>query len=512
MTDFSFNLADQPWIPCTDLTGEQRLLGLREILQYAHELRTIEALNPLTEAALMRVLLAVVHRIAQGPRSLSQWQQMYQTQCLPTDRIDAYFQKWRHRFDLLSSEAPFYQTPGLRILDKAGAPAPVSITGLMLEKASGNNKTLFDHAADDRRAALSPAEAARTLITAQMYSLGGLNKKTTNLFGFQQSYLNASLVNGNLVLLQGRNLFEQLLLNLFVYRDNEPMPSSAEDCPVWERTDIGGTGIATPKGYLDYLTCKSRHIRLVPEHDGTGIHVAKAHIAQAEAFPEVLNPAGIRRLNASNFARPLQLDTERPVWRNSLALLAFTNTADDRPRALQQAGAAMKSGIPVSTALLHCMIYGLVNNKANPLAWRKEVLSIPTAMVTEHELVERLRKGIEVSEAAGGGLEGTAQIFMRAVLPGNTRESEIRHKVQATGVLRHYWDLLERPFQQFLLDIGNGNTALTTWEARVKGQARAAFENCLRQRCAVTAKTYRAWIQANRFLNGRLTELHCIGG
>jgi CRISPR system Cascade subunit CasA len=202
------------------------------------------------------------------------------------------------------------------------------------------------------------------------------------------------------------------------------------------------------------------------------------------------------------------MDTERPVWRNSLSLLAFNNKTDYRPRALQQTGEVMKLGVTNRTSQLRCMIYGLVNNKANPLAWRKEVLSIPTAMVTEHELVERLQKGVDVSEAAGEILEGTARIFMRAVLPENTRESEIRDKVQATGILRHYWDLLERHFQQFLLEIESGNAALEVWEARVKGRACAAFESCMRQRCADTAKTYRAWLQATRFLNSRLARLH----
>jgi len=45
-----------------------------------------------------------------------------------------------------------------------------------------------------------------------------------------------------------------------------------------------------PKGYLDFLTCKCRHLLLVPEAEGERVFVAHVHLAQGEAFPDVANP------------------------------------------------------------------------------------------------------------------------------------------------------------------------------------------------------------------------------
>jgi CRISPR system Cascade subunit CasA len=193
-------------------------------------------------------------------------------------RIQEYLEKWRHRFDLFSPDAPFYQTAGLRVINGSGKPLPQGIASIALERASGHNKTLFDHTTTEVPVRLSPGEAAQTLVTTQMFSLRGLNKKATNLFNYQQSYLNAAMVSGIYIMLSGESLFETLMLNLLVYKDNEPIPRTAPDCPVWERTDIGGTSASTPKGYLDFLTCKCRHVLLVPQKQSEDVFVEHIHM------------------------------------------------------------------------------------------------------------------------------------------------------------------------------------------------------------------------------------------
>jgi CRISPR system Cascade subunit CasA len=250
MANFSFNLVDQPWIPCTDLNGRSRTLSLSELMMRAHELIAIHCQNPLTEAAMLRVLLAAIHRAVDGPRTSSDWKALYKTGKFD-DRIPQYLNNWKSRFDLFSPENPFYQTAGLQVIDKNENPSPLSVVNIIMGRSSGNNKTLFDHTTDDTRVQVSPAEAANILLTAQMFSLQGLNRKTTNLFGYQQSFLNSVLVNGILIALSGKSLFETLMLNLLVYSDNQPIPNTPADCPVWERADRGETKAVIPKGYLD---------------------------------------------------------------------------------------------------------------------------------------------------------------------------------------------------------------------------------------------------------------------
>ena len=60
---YSFNLIDEPWIPCLRPDGTTIALGLRETLLQAHELREIRGDTPLETAALHRLLLAILHRV-----------------------------------------------------------------------------------------------------------------------------------------------------------------------------------------------------------------------------------------------------------------------------------------------------------------------------------------------------------------------------------------------------------------------------------------------------------------
>ena len=69
----TFNLVDQPWIPCVWLDGRRELLGLEAVLVRAHELRDIYDDSPLVTVSLHRLLLALVHHALRGPARMSDW-------------------------------------------------------------------------------------------------------------------------------------------------------------------------------------------------------------------------------------------------------------------------------------------------------------------------------------------------------------------------------------------------------------------------------------------------------
>ena len=507
MVDFSFNLVDEPWIPCAGLDGTYRSCGLRELFLHAHELRSIENQNPLTEAALLRLLLAIVHRAIDGPRDGRSWKELYIAGSFD-ERVTEYLGKWHHRFDLFSREKPFYQTPGLIVVDsKSGEDVPQPVALLMIERASGNNKTLFDHTNNDTPVRLSPAEAACALITAQMFSLGGLNRKTTNLFGLQLRFEDSLMTKGVFVALTGGNLFETLLLNLLIYNDNEPIPNTPEDRPVWERNDIGGTGKITPKGYMHILTPKCRHILLVPEHDKCGdIFIEHVYIAQGEEFiEEVTDPGFISRRNNKGEWYHLRLTPDRLVWRDSLALFSFDEQHYRRPKVFRQAQSMR--GVVTQAKRYDCKTYALINEKgptSNPLAWRSEKLNIPFSLLSEREMVAYLEKGMQFSESAAGVLQNAVKTFMRIYLPENTKKKDITAKAAATGAVRAYWDHLEGHFHRFLLDLDEQEKALEAWLDAVKQTARESLYSCLGGRYAGSARTYRAWSEASVYLNKEL--------
>ncbi len=513
MSAVSFDLVERPWVPCVVLAGGRRLLGLRDLLSQAHELRGIELQSPLAEAALLRVLLAAVHRIVEGPRNTGEWKELYQAGRLPADRIDAYFEKWRHRFDLFSKDEPFYQTPGLRIIDtKSGNESPISISTIMPELARGNRRTLFDHTIDSLRISLSPAEAAQALIASQMYAFSGTYKKTTNHFGYQQNDLQADMVGGIFCVLQGKSLFETLLLNLLEYNDNQPFYSTKSDCPVWERDDYDDFGKQTPKGYLRYLTCRCRHILLIPQQNSTAITVSLVHVAPGEAFPEVPNPAFIKDKTKDGRWVPVKLKSDRLAWRDSTSLFAFDKDDDHRPHAFRQVGErALRRIVPLPSRY-DCCTYGLAlgDDQANPLAWRKETLNIPTALLSDPDLIACLREAIEMSEKANAILKNAVRSHISKCLPKDSKE--VSEKANATGASRLFWDRLENHFSVYLLEIEKQDEALAAWEQNVKRTALEAFETCLKQRYADSAKMFRAWTEAYGQLNAKLAVLSKKGG
>lgn len=501
MKEMPYNLIDEPWINCASRDGTRKM-GFRELLLNAHDLRGIESHNPLTVVALLRITLALIHRVIDGPHQHKEWVDLFSSGRFPSEPFNQYFSTYYNRFDLFSETHPFYQTAGLTNIDSQGKESPISAVAMILERASGNNKTLFDHTTDDMPVDLSPEQAAHALITNQMFALGGLNKKTSNHFGFQQSFLNAVMVSGIFIALSGDSLFETLMLNLLLPGSHN-MGRGSDDKPVWERDDQGSDKAKVPRGYLDYLTCKCRHIRLVPEKKDGKITVSKLHIAQGEAFPDVTNPAFMQKMNqkTQKWYCP-QLSPARLVWRDSTALFAFEQGVDYRPAAFRQA-AAMSDYVPLASNY-QCMAIALANDKANPLAWRQEILAIPRALLEKEEAIQALVVGMSRAEESALVLDGAVKTFIRSILPPNSKD--VNEKAQATGAMRFYWNRLEKHFQTFLSRIDDKELALTEWTNNLTATARQALQTCIRQRYVDSGATFKAWAMAGDELNRRLAR------
>ena len=108
-----FNLVDDGWIPCAGLrTDRWEELGLRDALVKAHLVREVVSPSPLASVAIHRLMLAVLHRVF-GPSSASRWAELWAAGAWDSAALDAYFDRWRGRFDLFDPVHPFYQTAGL---------------------------------------------------------------------------------------------------------------------------------------------------------------------------------------------------------------------------------------------------------------------------------------------------------------------------------------------------------------------------------------------------------------
>jgi CRISPR system Cascade subunit CasA len=224
-----FNLVDQPWIPCLQRDGgKPQELSLRDTLTGAHEIRELFDDSPLVTVSLYRLLLAVLHRNF-GPDSFREWKELWQCGQWDSDKLNRYFDEWKHRFCLFDNERPFYQV--LRMQNAKSKDVELHPIALLAhEAATGNNATLFDHSFEEAPEAYSAATAARHLITRQAFSIGF---GRSDPFSFQDS----TIVRGFSVLALGNNLFETLALNLLPYNTERPISHQGEDKPAWELND-----------------------------------------------------------------------------------------------------------------------------------------------------------------------------------------------------------------------------------------------------------------------------------
>ncbi|MCC7277268.1 MAG: type I-E CRISPR-associated protein Cse1/CasA [Chromatiaceae bacterium] len=457
----TFDLTAEPWLPATRLGGDHSDLSLTDLFAQAHTLRDLGAANPLTQSTLYRLLLAVLHRAYLGPGGVKAWRALWRQGRF--DRtIPDYLAHYVQRFDLFSATHPFHQTPGL-----ATHSAPTSVSKLFHELACANNKTLFDHTLDGSPPRLTPAEAARALVTFQSYALGGGKSASSQIFGAHPYFGHAPLIQGAAVYIQGNNLFQTLLLNAVYYdpsKPNYPVPRDfdQEDLPVWERDSTRRPpGNCAPAGYLEYLTWTSRHIRLIPDQEGDDWGVSRFYMAQGESLAlAVEDPCFAFRSNKSGESFPIKLQEERALWRDSGSLFNFAQSSGDGANR-DHCSANIKTINQLAADLddlpeLRCAVIGLANNKAKPLLWRMEQLPLSLELLRDEAVLVYIKGGLAWVEEVGFVLREEAKRLAGDLLTAGRRKPDGKDMARfaadlGTEVL--FWARLEPPFRRYLAEL-----------------------------------------------------------
>ncbi len=515
----SFNLVDQPFVPCRRSDGTFAELSLLEIFREAHRLEVIADPSPLVTAALHRLLLTVLHRCF-GPATPGDWAALWRgrDQGFPMECIRTYLVQWQHRFDLFHETQPFYQTAALR-----GWPQSSPASRLLPELASGNNATLFDHTCDKDAIALTPPVAARAIIAAQSFSAGGLVSFERKV---DRSADAAPLASGAMVLVRGESLAATLLLNLHQYdpAEGEPFPVLKEDLPAWERDAETVAEDRVPLGYLDLLTWQSRRIILIPVVGASGSTlVSSVVIMKGNQFPDewpyrrreplmAFRPAAKPR-SLRDAWLPVSIQPGRAVWRDSSAFLQFQAERDlsTRPRLFQWLNRLIDERILPEDSVFSFDLFGQATDQASVLLWRHERLPLTSAYVTEPVLAARLQEALSIAEEAVHQLWGSAREVLKALGTG-------KGTPHLTALENQFWSTLELEFLPFFrslpLDrhvgedgsVSFGEQKLPEWTATVSRAASRCFEDFSRGLGAITRVTITT-AQAENRLRARLPRL-----
>lgn len=325
-----YSLAERPWIPVlTDRGMDQR--GLLDV--FAGDVRAIATGDPLEDAAILRLLLAIRIAAAADNTTAPQWVGEY---------VD--------RFDLFSTTAPFGQNPDMaRFVELAGATRPLSAASYAL---AGGGSTAVNQFHTLSGVTFTPASAARLMLMRQAFSVGGIQQFTEAILyedvpdtrvgregkTRRQAVGSAAYGKGPL------SAKTAVCTNrAFVWIDAGDLATTLDvnaafvtDRPVgtfhfgWPDPDLAPPVTGTPGGVLDALTWPSRSIYLVPADP-----VRDIMICDGLRWPEATTPGWKPENEASLiphavFERKTKtapftiqgVHTERVPWRQLLGALA----------------------------------------------------------------------------------------------------------------------------------------------------------------------------------------------
>ncbi|MFC4049275.1 type I-E CRISPR-associated protein Cse1/CasA [Actinomadura syzygii] len=331
----AFDLTRESWLPVLRDDGTEDELSLLEVFAQADTVRRLVGDVPTQELALLRLLLAILHDVVEGPTDLEHWQQLWEDG-LPLhgdDGVSEYLARHRSRFDLLHSETPFFQTAGLQTAKKEIA----SLDRLVADVPNGAQFFTMRARGVER---LSFAEAARWVVHAHAFDTSGIKTgadKDKRAKGGKVYPLGVGWT-GNLggVFVEGANLRETLLLNLIAFDTTNLRIDADRDRPAWRHPPPGPTQMEPlelsrrPAGVRDLYTWQSRRVRLA--FDDEGVH------GVVLAYGDPLSPrnqhmrepmtswrrsqAQEKKLGVAQVYLPREHDPGKSAWRGLGALVA----------------------------------------------------------------------------------------------------------------------------------------------------------------------------------------------
>jgi CRISPR system Cascade subunit CasA len=338
----TYSLLTESWLPVLDTAGGTRSVSLLEAFADASVIERLVGDVPGQEPALLRLLLAILHRAVDGPADLDSWRDLWDADQLPTDRIEAYLQRWADAFELFHPVSPFFQVAGL------SAKSPPEGLANLFPKTSGA-VPVFSRYPQAVPTRLDPATAARWLVHLQAWDAAGIK---TGALGDPNAPQGRSYGNRvgplglyGVIVARGRTLRDTLLLNLL---PAEEIDADADDRPCWESGPLTAVPQERrPRGLLDLYTWQSRRVRLFPTLSQDGLAVTAALVCGGDRFDvhDVFGKdphTGWRRsqpqekkLKRIPVYLPAAHRPDRQVWRGLTTMLpAVTTSAGGEPAAL----------------------------------------------------------------------------------------------------------------------------------------------------------------------------------
>jgi len=383
-----------------------------------------------------------------------------------------------------------------------------------MDMASGNNASLFDHHTEDQGAILSPAKAARTLITAQTTGLAGLCLPGC-------TFTDGPWARGIIFFVEGDNLFQTLAFNLLRYPNDQVLSYTENDLPAWESDDAYEPMRKTPRGYLDYLTWQNRRILLIPENDSAGSPCVQM-VTMAPGLrldAGILDPMKLYRKGKDEGFLVNRFSEDRALWRDSAALFGLrSDRGNYPPKSFYWLANLVAEGIIPQRHAYRFMALGMANDQAKVEFFQEDHLPLPVDYLEQDELVEQLSTALDLAEKTCFALRVATQWMALLVLypkedgkkwqeVGRLSKEQAGKLVFHWNVERFYWQQLGLPFFHLLEDLPKDSSALAEWKTRVRQTAWQALDQAANF-AGVSAVAIKAEVRARGSLGYALKELY----
>ena len=493
--NFSYNLVNQPWIPCLFDDGTLCELGLRAVLKEAPRIREIAHDSPLFVASIHPILTVILHRVLGGQRARERdtaWKTWCQQGHFDSDAIDAYFQQWSDRFDLFHSQFPFYQVAALEMSEAS------SLFRLAMEE--NNAPAMFANRASPEWDAPSPALAAQLLVTIQNFALGFGRSSKCKIAGqeIEPPYsADGPLLRGLTVWPSGETLFQSLCLGVV------PHELNSQDAPCWEldaphelrdvATKEARQSIA-PRGICDLLTLQSRLIRLLPtELDGTTV-VPGAYFTQGrslekdEAGRPAFHPLKLYFTSKNAGIVALSLSEGKAIWRNAHTL--FSSQARGQHAQNPLAFVAKLTAATKFRPNLNVVGMATEPGKAGKfLMWRFDRLPFSPALLTDNDLVETLETANKDADLVADEMRARFATVVRIYIAGDKDgghkpdPDDVKALVGKFDPRRDYWPRLETHFYDLLSALTQKPDEVKKATEQWHHDLQSAARECLKTSC-----------------------------
>lgn len=474
MASYPLDRAD--WIQVEWLGPGPERVSLLEVIESAGKIHGLVG-NPLEVAVIMRLLLAIAHRV-RTPEDSYDWLDVWNSPDALLDGMENYVREHAAAFDLYNEKRPFGQHPGL--------PHPTATpAALSYDRSRGNNPVFLDGSQDEHRRAISSAEAARALLVSHAYGgsgTGGLNPLNDN----KKDTMLAGPLCGRMVgYLEGENLAKTLVLNL--------ASETQAGRPAWERPIVDIPSQTRPEGLADLYTRTTRAARLRPSEDGK--HCLAVALYMGQALPtdetDATDPTMPRYVAKDKKVKALRLSPDRASWRSAHILLMAHVQSESRPlRAIEQLRPLLSTDQFPRSQAVRLRLLGVAANCQGPVTemWRDETLKFGLSVIADDARYEALRSAIDAAETTAARLVNRLSEFAKAYIGGNPDPKAVnRLKDEAAPGLSDFWAEVGPEGERIALD----DFDMTAWHQTLRDAADRAFRKAV-ERLPADARRFRA--------------------